>query len=298
MSRTATLAYDDPILRVAPYFTVEDAELDPQPALLPVGWEAATEYHRLKKTLGPGLKRVEARDAAVAAVLERARGVLRHQNRPMVTEALAFQDAPDGELDLDASLDGRRPEGWRAEDVVVTRRRPWRADLLLVCDLSLSMTGEKLALLAVAAAVMALTVPVEDLGLVVFDTAAHTLKPLGERLPPREFVRRLLDVPAQGYTCMEEGLKAGLGALRAARAAERAAILISDGVYNVGWDPRPLAPRFPHLHVIKIGSGDKDKGLCRDLADAGRGRLVIAEGYEDLPEVTHRLIRSLVRGRG
>lgn len=296
MSRTATMAYDDARDRVAPYFTVEHGELAPKPALLPVGWEAATEYHRLKKTLEPGERRALASEAAVAAVLDRARQVLRHQHRPMRQHSLPWPEAPDGELDLDASLDHRRPEGWQAEDLQVVRRSPWQADLALILDTSLSMTGEKLALLAVAAAVLALSHPSESLAAAAFDTRGYPLKRLGERLPPRAFVRRVLDVPAQGFTSMEEGLRAGLKLLAKASQPERSGILITDGVYNVGWDPRPLAHRFPHLHVVKIGHEAKDRGLCRDLAEAGRGRLMVAEGYEDLPEVCHRLVRALARG--
>ena len=48
---------------------------------LPVGWEAATTYHRLKRRLPRQLREVvEAR--AIDDILARARRLLRHTSRP------------------------------------------------------------------------------------------------------------------------------------------------------------------------------------------------------------------------
>ena len=289
------MAYDDERDRVAPYFTSpEFGELEAKPALLPVGWEAATLYHRLKKTLGEGRPRLAAREAAIDVVLERARAILRHNTRPFVTEFHPWQNMPGAELELDRTLEGVSGVV-QASDVVVESRTPWQMELVVILDLSLSMTGEKVALTAVAAAVLALTLPTEDLGLVAFDTTAHVLKHLGETLPPRRFVGRVMDFPAQGYTCMEMGLAMGLEVLRRRRRPDAAALLITDGVYNVGWDPLRLAPRFPRLHVIQVGDDPRERGLCERLARSGRGEWLKARGYDDLAEVCRQLVRELSR---
>lgn len=117
-------------------------------------------------------------------------------------------------------------------------------------------------------------------------------------MPLRELVRRILEFPARGYTHLSEGLRLALDCLREARLPQRAAVLMSDGVYNVGWDPAPMAALFPRLHVIQLGEGDaesRDKGLCRRLASDGRGRYYRAERYEDLPLMAYRLVQDLFR---
>ena len=55
----------------------------------------------------------------------------------------------EGELDLAATLENPRP--WRPDDLVLSRREPRDADVVAILDMSLSMTGEKIALVAVAA---------------------------------------------------------------------------------------------------------------------------------------------------
>lgn len=289
------MAYDDERDRVAPYFTSpEFGELEAQPALLPVGWEAATLYHRLKKTLGEGRPRLRAQEAAIQVVLDRARAILRHTSRPYVTEYHPWEQRPGAELELDRTLEGLSGP-LQAKDMVVEHHIPQEMELVVILDLSLSMTGEKVALTAVAAAVLALTLPSEDLGLVAFDTTAHTLKQLGEALPVRRFVGRVMDFPAQGYTCMEAGLAMGLEVLRRRRRPAASALLITDGVYNVGWDPLRLAPRFPRLHVIRVGDDPRERGLCERLSTAGRGELLRARDYDDLAEVCRQLTRKLSR---
>lgn len=232
-------------------------------------------------------------------MLERAIAVVRHTSRPLGSREQGFDQGQVGELELDASLDA----GILLEPSDPARLRlqvpePLEAEVVLIMDMSLSMTGETIALVAVAATILCFSLPSESLALVAFDSDAHILKPLGERIPVREAVRRVLEVPARGYTHLEQGLRTGLEALRRASGTQKNAVLLSDGVYNIGWDPTPLARLFPHLHVIQLGEGDaesRDRGLCRALASQGRGRYYRAERYDDLPQVAWRLVRSLFR---
>ena len=160
--------------------------------------------------------------------------------------------------------------------------------------MSLSMTGEKIALVAVAAAI--LRMKLENVSIVAFDTQAHRLVRVGERLPLREVVRRVLMVPAQGYTHIAAGLEAALDELARSRRPEKVAILMSDGISNVGQDPVRVAGRFDNLHVVQIGR-DLPQGsrACRGMAQAGHGRRFHAPTYVALPVVVKRLIREVFR---
>lgn len=257
---------------------------------LPAGWDAATSYHRLKRLL-PAPLRQAVRERAVDVILDRARALLRHASRP--TRTVEDRLPASGELDLDATLEQPRP--WGPEDLVLTRTEPREADVVAVLDMSLSMTGEKIALTALSAAILRLKL--DNVALIAFDTEAHVLVRTGESVAPRELVRRVLEVPAQGYTNLEGGLRAGLRELDRSARRERVGIVLTDGIYNVGWDPVKVAARFPRLHVVQVGAEERQgTRTCSKMASAGRGRLYRATTYPDLPGVVRQLVREVFGG--
>ncbi len=260
------------------------------------GWEAAVAYRRLRGQASSGRAPEPLRDVAVAAVIRRAMACVRHASRPMGDALYPWPESPPGDVDLEASIDaGVLEMPHDPERLRVRVREQRRTDTALILDMSLSMTGEKIALMAVAAAVMALRLRMDDLAVIAFDSTPRTIKPLGENLPVKTFVRRVLEVPARGYTHLEAGLQAGLCALRRSTRPSRAGILLSDGVYNVGWDPARVAARFQRLHVVHLGEDGRDRGLCRRLATVGRGRYYRADTWDDLPRIAYTLVRDLFR---
>lgn len=235
--------------------------------------------------------RYAVRERAIEAVISRAKALLRHAARP--TRVAEFAWPNEGDLDIEATLD--RPRPWAPSDLRLQRTEPREADIVAVLDMSLSMNGEKIALVAVATAI--LRMKLEHVAVVAFDTVPHVLVRTGERLPLRELVRRVLEVPAQGYTNIEAGLAAGWAQLRKGAHAERVGMLFTDGVANVGGDPVGPAGRFPHLHVVHVGDHHPQGArACQAMARAGRGRLYRARAYLDLPEVVRRAVRELFRG--
>lgn len=253
---------------------------------LPHGWHAATQYQQLRRTLPHHLRQeVEAR--AVETIVRRARKLLRHAARPTRSVTLRFPG--DGELDLDATIEQPRP--WGPSDLVLRRTEPKDADVVVILDMSLSMTGERVALIALAAAILKMRL--EHLAVVQFDTEARALVRLGELVPVRELVRRILTVPAQGYTNIEAGLRAGLDTLSRGRRRDRVGIVMTDGIANTGGNPVDLASEYPRLHVVQIGSMERQgTRTCTAMATAGRGRRYCAIIYPQLPTVVRQLVRD------
>ena len=257
---------------------------------LPEGWDAATSYHKLKRQLSPE-QRTIARERAIQAILDRAYALLRHAARP--TRRVEDGFPAEGELDLDATLERVRP--WSPQDLRVERVQPREADVIAILDMSLSMTGPKIALTALATAILRLRL--DHVAVVHFDTKAHKLVGINEPVSPRELVRRVLEVPAQGYTNIEAGLKRSWRELSRGHRRERVGILMSDGMANMGADPARAAQRFPVLHIVQVGSEEKlGTETCRRMAEAGHGRVYRAPTYEELPVVVRRLVRDVFRG--
>ena len=228
---------------------------------------------------------MEAR--AVDTIVRRAKDLLRHASRP--TRSVLHSYPEQGDFDLDATLDSPRP--WGPSDLRVRRVQPKNADVVAILDMSLSMTGEKVALTALACAILKLRL--EHLGVVQFDTEARALVRVGESIHVRELVRRILTVPAQGYTNIEAGLRMGLDELQRARHRERVGILMTDGIANTGGDPVEAAADWPRLHVVQVGTEEKQgTRTCTAMADAGNGRRYRAIIYAQLPTVVRQLVRD------
>jgi hypothetical protein len=73
--------------------------------------------------------------------------------------------------------------------------------------------------------------------------------------------------------------------------------MLTDGKYTAGRDPAYLAPRFPHLVVVKMGRERASLELCRELAKKGRGALREVGELEALPSVMYGVVKDLLRGR-
>jgi Mg-chelatase subunit ChlD len=173
--------------------------------------------------------------------------------------------------------------------------------LVLCLDTSLSMQGEKLALMGVAVGVVLLQFPEDPVGVIGFDDAGRVLKRPDEAVGVVELVERLLDVPGLPYTNLEAGLACALemaqGAARGSRGRPVSTVLVTDGKYTAGSDPAHLASRFAHLAVLKVGTDRAGLPLCRELAARGQGAVREAGDLAALPLVMYGAIQELLRGR-
>lgn len=286
------------------------------------GWDVATRYHEFKAQKKLTSAQIRAlRRVSASAVLSRAREVLNSVTRPSSIFSAPQSEVPAGaesvEIDLEETIDtnllllnskrerslGASPEVWMSYQSKFTQ------PLVLCVDTSLSMTGEKLALTAVALAVVLLQFPEDPIAIVAFENEAMILKRADEALSIQELVERFLDVPAQGYTHLEEGLikalelarkleKSSVGTTVGLKGRRTATVLLTDGKYTAGRDPAYLAGRFSCLVVLKMGSERASFPLCRELAQKGSGTLREVAKLESLPLVMYGLVKDLLRGKG
>jgi Mg-chelatase subunit ChlD len=273
-------------------------------------WDVATRYHEFKaqasmKHLTRQLRRISAQ-----AILERAQAILGSVVHPVEQRTAPWTELParaeHADIDIEETLESSplslvRRDVMTAGDVWMSYDLPRTQAVVLSVDTSLSMTGEKLALTAVALAVVLLQFPEDPVGIVAFENEAQIIKRPSERLSIAELVERFLDVPAQGYTHLEDGLRAALGLVRASSASgggrPPSTVLLTDGKYTAGRDPSFLAPRFPHLIVLKMGRERASLSLCQELAQRGHGALREVADLEMLPQVMYGVVKDLLRGR-
>ncbi len=279
-------------------------------------WDVATRYHEFRAK--PSMRKIahHLRRLSAEAILERAQQVLGSVVHPAELRSVPLRELPPGadqpDLDLDETVEnaplavasllgGSANVPLTDADIWMTYSTHRRQPVILTVDTSLSMTGEKLALTAVALAVVLLQFPDDPVGIIAFENEARVLKRPEERISLQQLVERFLDVPAQGYTHLEEGMRSALKLVRSAAAAGQgkppSTVLLTDGKYTAGRDPAYLAPRFPHLVVMKMGKERASLELCRELAQKGSGALREVGELEALPAVMYGVVKDLLRGR-
>ena len=251
-----------------------------------------------------------AQQLAAGAVLQRAGRLVGPLKAATRTVREPMLEPWAGELDVEATLENLlgkpHPE---PGDLIVQRRVDRRRQVVLMIDTSLSMAGEKMALAAVAAAVLALKLRPGDLAVVLFADGARVVSRFGEEVTPAELVRRMLAVPCGGGTDIAAALRLGHAELQRGRDPSRSGLLVSDGVCTSGDDPLPTAARFGPLHVLLM----EEQAPTHDpaapvttwiaprlhvgeaIARTADGGLVRVDGFPALPrrmlEVADRVLR-------
>lgn len=195
------------------------------------------------------------------------------------------------DIDLDRTIEvlTERPVP-EDTDIVVRERMRTRRDVVLVVDVSGSMRGEKVRMAAATVAALSADLVDDRLALVAFWSDAAVLTPLDAPVPAARLLDRLLRIPARGLTNVHFALIVALAELSRSSARRRTAVLLTDAVHNAGPDPRPVARRFPELHVLVQTDGEHDLPLAADLARLGHGRLAPVGTHRDVAPALNRLL--------
>ncbi len=181
----------------------------------------------------------------------------------------------------------------RRSDIVGIERRERKKNGMLILDASGSMMGERNINAALSAAVMAYSMRQDKFGVIAFNTRAFLIKGMKDQLPIQDIMDKILDLEAVGYTNIEDGLKQGAIELKSLKSRFKWAILLTDGAYNKGDDPRYLCKQFEKLHVINLPGGKKwGERVCKDLARLGGGRYVVVRSYQEVPRALMKILRS------
>ena len=206
---------------------------------------------------------------------------------------------PDSDFDLEATMEQvleRYPAGiprLTNNDIIGIERRERKKTGVLILDASGSMMGERNINAALSAAVMAFSMRKDQFGVVAFNTKGFLIKGIKDELKIEEIMDRILDLEAVGYTNIEDGLRVGAIQIKNIKSRYKWAILLTDGAYNKGDDPRYLCRQFEKLHVINLPGGKKwGEKVCQDLARLGGGRYVVVRNYHEVPRALMKILRS------
>jgi Mg-chelatase subunit ChlD len=253
-------------------------------------WQNAIKYHEQKNRLAPK-KRVAIKAAAVRAIVQKALASMGAVSRPQQLVHEDWSQNQHAELDLESSLEA----DCHLQKLLVEKKEPRRAEVIVCLDTSLSMTGKKMAITAVAMAVMALQLEPEDLSIIAFETEATLVKALGTKWNVYKLVEKFMELPAKGLTNIEAGLKIALKESQKGKLNRKVVILMTDGRYTAGHNPEYLVSKLPRLYVVQTGSPWASVRFCRNLAKKGGGKFTRVSNIEDLPKALYSLVHEIIR---
>ncbi|HLH68484.1 MAG TPA: AAA family ATPase [Candidatus Dormibacteraeota bacterium] len=196
---------------------------------------------------------------------------------------VARPGAPEGDLDLEQTLERAEGRPHHVEELVL---RGWQASRVAAClliDRSGSMRGSGLALAALAAASLALATGEQaDCSLIAFNRDAVILQAQGQRRVPEQLVDDILSLRASGTTDLALALRTAATQLAAARASERVAVVMSDCLATVGGDPLAALGGIDRVHVLGTSREPESVRRCRELAQRAGGRYLPATSLAEL----------------
>jgi Mg-chelatase subunit ChlD len=177
-------------------------------------------------------------------------------------------------------------------DLVMIDRRKKKRAVTLILDISNSMQMYKILIAVLAVGVLALRLRDEYYSVIAFNKDVKTIKDMEEGLSIDVLLDRMLDLKPEGATDIKLGLDKGLEQLMKNIAHEKVAIIATDGWVTVGGDPTMTASKMEKLHVIQvpIGRGGGDDRTCIKMAEAGRGRRIYVEDFNELPKAIMEIL--------
>lgn len=193
----------------------------------------------------------------------------------------------EGDVDLDRSLDAvvaARSAG-RTVSLNDLHLRSWvRPDtaLCLLVDRSGSMTGERLATAALAAAAVTYRHG-HDCSVIAFGGNAIVVKSQDHTRDADSVADDLLQLRGHGVTDLGLAVRTAAAQLGRSRAGRRVTLLLSDARSTSGNDPTPDAAALAALGELVILCPADDRADAEALADATGARLVPVEGPGDVP---------------
>ncbi len=175
-------------------------------------------------------------------------------------------------------------------DIVGLDKRKREYSAVVIIDSSGSMSGRKILSAATMAALISHRIREGRYSVIGFNSEAFPIKHVNERKESIEVVEDILDLVPLGYTNMADGL---IKALEESKGLVNPRfILLTDGEYNVGEDPRKVVSHIKGLHVVYVGRRASSRGarFCRDLAKLGNGKFHELRDPREIP----RLVRNIL----
>ncbi len=204
-------------------------------------------------------------------------------------------------IDLEDTINNLMESGKNVEmisndDFLVHKTSQGLRNLVLELDISGSMSGDKLAYMALCVVMLVYAFKPEEIALTFFESNTHKLKDLDEEVDIEEVVDELLEIRARGGTCIHSALNwANLQFEKKARSKVNINILFTDAdVFDFSNSMEELEKlkekdvRFVMV-VPKFGYSPV---MAKKMVDAADGVLLTLNQWRDFPKLISQIITN------
>jgi len=180
------------------------------------------------------------------------------------------------------------------DDFLVSKTSDGLRCLVLELDISGSMTGQKLAQMALCATMLVYAFKPEELALTFFESNTHKLKDLDQKVELEKLVDELLDIRARGGTCIHSALKwANLQFEKKARSKYKLNILFTDAdvfdFKNSATELKKLKDKGIKF-VMVVPKFGFSPVMARKMVKEANGVLLTLNQWRDFPKLISDVI--------
>lgn len=258
----------------------------------------------------PGALRAQIKQLAKSALLElglewsaSGNGSLSEGMVPQ-NRVRPFTGADDLDLlDIENTLDllasaGKPLESMSQDDLLVYDTQKGQAAILVLLDISGSMSGDELAICAIAVVMLLGKLTPSEIAIALFESDTHVVKPFIDHADLDQVADRLLDLRAQGGTCVDAALRWAIQQFEEhTTAVNRTMFLLTDFCFFESLnDLRDIIGSLAEQAVRYIGAahGVSDTTRQKLFSDILGGDTLKLTSLEQLPE----LLISAINGLG
>ena len=251
----------------------------------------ASLYYLIRKQLPTDLRVIFQRLASKAIIKSSLRIAGRGIHGDIRKKVIYHPNV--SEIDTETTIENYMEDGHISQENIIGIEKLQRKRAgVLILDTSGSMYREKIVTAALAVSVLSYNLRYDDYAIVTFSNDAKILKSIRSKKGIEAIIRDILEITPVGYTNITSALDVAHKELQKIRNRDKWAVLVSDGSYNLGDDPKGIAAKFQRLHVISVPStSEKDKKTCKNLAKLGKGNYAYVKDYSDVPRTLMKVIR-------
>ena len=191
---------------------------------------------------------------------------------------------------------GKTVEMISNDDFLVSKTTDGLRCLVLELDISGSMTGNKLAQMALCTTMLVYAFKPEEIALTFFESNTHKLKNLDENVELEKVVDELLDITARGGTCINHALKwANLQFEKKARSKYKLNILFTDADvfdFNNSLKELQIMREKDIRFVMVVPKFGFSPVMAKKMVKEANGVLLTLNQWRDFPKLISDIITN------
>ena len=182
----------------------------------------------------------------------------------VVTKRIASRPPRIGSIDIEKTCSITPPR--KKYDVIIQHQNPTTPHILLLLDVSTSITPQQKNLLMVLA--FALYRNPIALTISLFSTTSETIYTPTTNITFRELFARIQNTIKPGYTHLQEGMKELERQYKSSSYTQKCAIIVSDGMSNYGTRPHHKDFFLPNLLFLCLSKKNNVFGFSPSVTQA------------------------------